>query len=247
MSSRGNAALVNARGVARKGPHLLEETDKQALAGSSNPRDHALLGTTTDYPPATDAKTRGEKAKWMFDTCPRWLSYSGLPQALRATRWVVFRQLVVIDHQTLRLPTRRSGPEGRTFAAPQADLIAATGLGERAVRDALKFLRQTELIIYYKPGAGHGSRGGYWSRFRINTKTLEHLYRYVAPLIRPIHGGLAGADRAKLPEAGIQLYGHQDKLPVVLPWPTVYALLAKAEAGGEPDQQEVARICGLLE
>jgi len=141
------------------------------------------------------------RARLQFSMCPRWLEYSKLPQVLGPTGWAVFRALVVMDHQTLRLKERRHGRGGSIFAVPQADLIAVTGLSDREVRRQVARLAGSKLLSYHRAGTGrHKGGGGQWGRFSINTKTLVILYRYVGPRLRRLHGGTQDLTLAHIPE-----------------------------------------------
>lgn len=189
------------------------------------------------------------RARLQFSMCPRWLEYSKLPQVLGPTGWAVFRALVVMDHQTLRLKERRHGRGGSIFAVPQADLIAVTGLSDREVRRQVARLAGSKLLSYHRAGTGrHKGGGGQWGRFSINTKTLVILYRYVGPRLRRLHGGTQDLTLAHIPEGGIQIYGLEDVGAVKRSFPDLSAAETAKDIGTEPpelDVRKVAEICGI--
>lgn len=181
--------------------------------------------------------------------CPRWLEYSGLPQALGATRWAVFRGLVVLDHQTLGMKGRRRGGGQKSFMVPRRDLVELTALSVSSVQRALMALQDTKLLVRYRAGQGRQKgAGGRWSEFQINTDTLVALYRYVGPRLRPMQGGIEDVDRKELPAGGIQIYGRQDFGAVHVPWEALSAAQTSKAISEEAEPIEVARvaeICGI--
>jgi len=193
--------------------------------------------------------TRPRSPILQLAVCPRWLEYSGLPQALGATKWAVFRALVVLDHQTLGMEGRRRGKARRSFAVPHRDLVAITGLKERCIRETLGYLAGTALLARYKAGLGRQKgAGGRWSEFEMNVETLVALYRYVGPRLRPIQGGTADVQRKDLPSAGIQIYGREQFGAVHVPWEKLSAAETSKAIGEEPEPIEIFRVaemCGL--
>lgn len=189
-----------------------------------------------------------ERAKLQFSMCPRWLEYSGVPQALGGTRWAIFHAVIVLDHQTMPIKSRRRGRGGKAFVAPHRDIIATTGRSEAAVKRALGYIQGTKLIEYYKPGQGRQKgMGGRWSQIQVNTGTLVQLYRYVGPRIRPMHGGMAGIERSKLPDRGMRIYGY-GAMAVELKWEDLSTIQTWARADQEAEEidlERIAEICGL--
>ncbi|HUU97218.1 MAG TPA: hypothetical protein VM487_15885, partial [Phycisphaerae bacterium] len=155
-----------------------------------------------------DASPSMFEAVFQYSLCPRWLVYSGLPKALGATQWAVFRAIVELDHQTSKLPGRRGGKDHCLFRVPQSDIVSATGLTERTVRRSVSVLRETKLLGHYKPGGGRqAGAGGSWCTFGVNTSTINDLFAYVIPMLMRIHGGILNVPRSQLPPGGITIYG----------------------------------------
>lgn len=151
-------------------------------------------------------------AKRQFQVVYRWILFSGLPSVLKNSEWAVFRALMEFDHQTARMDKRRHGQQGLIFAVPQEDIVAVTGFGERVVRTATYALHQeTRLLPHYKRGTGGNARWTHWGHYQIGTKAIRDLFVYVAPLLRPHHGGLWGYSEEQLREVGdLQIYGDID-------------------------------------
>lgn len=180
--------------------------------------------------------------------CPRWLEYSGLPQALGATVWAVFRALVVLDHQTLGMKGRRRGKGRKGFTVPHEDVIAMTGLSLSSLQRALVRLQQTSLLARYRAGRGRlQGAGGRWSEFQINTDTLVALYRYVAPRLPPMHGGIQDVDRKELPAGGIQIYGREEFGAVHIPWEKLSAAQTSKAIEEEAEAIEIERVAEICE
>ena len=192
--------------------------------------------------------TRPRSPILQLAVCPRWLEYSGLPQALGATRWAVFRALVVLDHQTLGMEGRRRGKQRWAFAVPQRDLIAMTGLTDRTIRRAMQLVAASKLLRRYRPGRGREkSAGGQWGEYEIDTDTLVSLYRYVGPRLAPLHGGTQGVARNQLPDE-IQIYGREELHGVCVDWKDLSMGQDSKRIGEEPevlDAHRVAEICGF--
>ena len=182
---------------------------------------------------------------WQISLIPRWLLYSGLPQALGPTRWAVFAALVQLDHQTAGLPTRRRGADAAAFVAPQRDVVAATGYSESSVRRALVSLARTDLLSVYRPGGGRQEgAGGAWCTFGIERTTMLRLAEYVMPRIMPMHGGVRGLSANELPGHGLHVYGWRDD-PVVLSTDKLFRLAYAGDEPEEPELEQIIEICGL--
>lgn len=187
------------------------------------------------------------KILWQFDFIPRWMKYSGLPQALGGTGWAIYRALVEMDHQLMNVEARRHGKRGLGFAAPQEDIITQTGFGERAVRNHLRALESSGLVrIHTGQGCGEGGWGR-WSHYWIEREPLTRLFKYAAPRLRPIHGGFAGYTHKDLPDGGVRIYGLNDHpLAEVISWETLFAMKADLATKPEaPDPEQVKVACGL--
>jgi len=188
--------------------------------------------------------------KFRFDSFPRWLSYSGLPQALGPADWSVFKAVVELDHQCMRRPKGRkglrSGKGNTTFAMPQGNIVEMTGLSPRAVRYSLNRLTETALLDY-APGKGRS-----WCEFTVNTKTLLALFSYVAPLLRPAHGGLWNVGAEALPDEGERIYGQAEAEGVIvkaawLSWEKLWALQKTAATIEHPTLPEVERVAEICQ
>jgi len=205
-------------------------------------RPNAAPGQSASPSPA---ETRGQ-----ISVMPRWLQFSGLPQALGATRWAVFQAIVQLDHQTLGLASRRIGRDAGAFAAPQRDLVAITGLNQRTVGRTCQTLATTHLLGTYSPGGGRlAGAGGRWCKYAVNRDTMAALAQYALPRIMPLHGGIRGQRVNDLPRRGMRIYGLEDLAPLLLSTEELFLVAHRsgqaAEDPGDPDVVEVARICGL--
>lgn len=183
-----------------------------------------------------------------YDISWRWMRHSGLAGVMDRSVWLIWREIMEIDHQTMRMPSYRRGKDGAIFRCPHRTLVRTTGLSERSVRGACAYLATTELLSYYRPGTGsaHG-RAARWSEFGVNGDTLKRLYAYVGPRLPTITGGIWGLKRRELPEA-IRIYGMKERISVVLQWEELSAMQTWAEMEDEPPEiepDELRRICGL--
>ena len=198
--------------------------------------------------PGEGDQSDGADALYQFDMFPRWLKFSGLPQALGGTDWAVYRALIELDHQVMPIASRRFDDGGWTFTAPQADVVAVTGLVERTVRNALRRLRASALLSYRHGYGSMDGRRGRWSSYRIECEPLTRLFLYVAPRLRPAHGGFAPWGVKPVPEAGVRIYGQRDHFTVIVPAEEVIAVCTQPDAPTTPeapDADVVAEICGI--
>lgn len=163
--------------------------------------------------------------------------------------WFIWREIMEIDHQTMRMPSYRRGKDGAIFRCPHGVLMTTTGLSESSVTRACGYLATTDLLSYYRPGTGSITGiAARWSEFAVNGETLKRLYAYVGPRLPTIAGGIWGLKRRELPEA-IRIYGMTGRISVVLKWEELSAIQTWAEmAEDEPpeiEDDELRRICGL--
>lgn len=212
----------------RSADDILAETEAKNDAGNSTGEDH-----------------QQPQALFQYDAFPRWIKYSGLPQALGPNRWSVFRTLVEIDHQTLKLESRRHGQNCQTFACPQTDILRATGCSYSTVRRVLQSLLETDLLAHYKPG-----KGGSWSHFEINIEILRKVFEYVAPRLRPIHGGIWNLNMTtdENRQEGLHIYGRTDSLtvPIICNWARLRVIQKKYDGKPkDPDLETICEICGI--
>ncbi len=202
--------------------------------------------------PGEEGSPSRDTGQFRFNVFPRWLLFSGLPQVLGPVRWAVFRAIVELDHQTMGMGGRRSGPDGCHFRVPRQDIWAMTGLSLSSVQRSLADLSDTGLLTCYTPGKGRqDGGGGSWGTYGVNIETLQKLFAYVIPMVLEVHGGLLGVPLEKFPPEGIKIYGF-DEYSVVDTWENLCAFRArhlKTSASPDklqyPDPQRVAEICGL--
>ncbi len=190
--------------------------------------------------------------RWQFNLVPRWLLYSGLPQALGPIRWAVFQALVQVDHQTMGLDNRRRGKDKVKFAVGNEELSRISAVADP--RRAIRFLRtSTKLLSYWRPGIGGALKGraqARWSEYEVNRKTLLELYRYVAPRLTVSEGGVQTLAQEK-PPLGMLVYGlpnpNRMDIPGLKLKPEAVAGLRDAGIDIEDPVSlgEVRRICGV--
>jgi len=161
---------------------------------------------------ADDRQQQLLPAQQQLDILPRWLRWSGLPQVLGPTAWAIYQALVMTDHQTMGLPSRRHY-DGLAFEVTQGELEQVTGFCERTVRRQVGDLFARGLLEAYRE-----SRAGKPGWVQIDREILRHLYRYVGPILRPEHQGLRGYDLHRNAEGGYLIYGFPTRHPLVLDW-----------------------------
>lgn len=186
-------------------------------------------------------------AQW--DISWRWLKHSGLGSLLRPAVWLVFRDIVEADHQTMGMPSYRRGRDGAGFRLKHEGLMRTTGFTQRSVTRACAYLATTDLLSYYRPGTGTADgTSERWTEFGVNTETLKRLYAYVGPRLPSICGGIWGMSKRDLPGGGIRIYGITRSKSVCMTWENLFTFQTWVPAEGEPagiDLEEVARICAL--
>lgn len=196
----------------------------------------------------TSDATQTARPQWEHDQPPRWLRYSRLAQALQLPRdWLLFYLLVILDHQTARLGSRRRPPEKRGFVAPHRALVLGSGLSPRTVHRGLAELAQTKLLKRYAPGRGRDKRGGRWSEFEVDRDTIKALYFYVAPHLTREEGGLSGGTIGTWPGDGLLIYGVPKHGELVFSLERMSAAASLAHEQSGIDLSEIRRICGIPE
>jgi len=192
-----------------------------------------------------NAASDRKQAKWHWDRSPRWIRYSGLPQALGAATWAVLLSLMLAEERTRNLRARKRAAKPARFRVSQAELVRTTGLPLRNVKRAVRKLVGSGLLSFYERGRGHrGKPETRWSCFELNLETLRQLYLYVGPLMAVAHDGISGKTRTQLPEAGMLIYGDR-KTGAVVTWPELSTVRREGKAPEDPDVERVREICGL--
>lgn len=177
-----------------------------------------------------------------FDAMPRWLRWSGLSQVIGPTAWAIYQALVMVDHQTMGLPSRRHGREGMAFEVRQEALERGTGFGERAIRLQTLELRSRGLLCDYRRGiAGHPSR------YEICRPLLVDLYRYVGPILEPEHQGIRGVALRQNLEGGLIIYGYHDQRPLIAHWEQLSTWQHQSLQAALPEVPKVDRIRAIVE
>lgn len=179
-------------------------------------------------------------AQQQLDVLPRWLRWSGLPQVLGPTAWALYQALVITDHQTMGLPSRRHW-DGRGFEATHDELVAVTGYDRRTVRRHLARLVERGPLSRYQEG-----RGGRASWFEINGDLLRQLYRYVGPILRPEHQGLRGCDLHASAEGGYVIYGFMGRYAIIAEWHDLW-MAQRAAEGRLPERPVLAQVRMIVE
>lgn len=190
-----------------------------------------------------------QDARYQFMQLPKWLVYSGAWQAFgrRRTLADVYRALIMMDHSTDGLDTRRHGDDKRTFACANDDIARMVGCDYRTVGRAARDLHEIGLLEVYKPGVLRA-----WSHFRIERGRIVTLYRHVAPRLRKIHGGIQDREIANPDDKALsdtRIYGVENGSkpePVIIGSMEMLKLWqTRPEQPEWPDPEAVAKILGL--
>lgn len=193
------------------------------------------------------------QARFQYTRCPRWIEFSGIAGAWGLRNSApprIYLALIRWDHMLQGMSDRRHGHELRTFAVPNEDVAQMAGVYPDSVGKIAKQLLAAGLLEGYKHGSGKA-----WSHFQINRGPLLELYRYVAPRLRMMHGGVwnvePGSKAARKALGTTQIYGGVTD-PPSLPEPLtideigMLKLWQQRPAKPEwPDPREVARILGI--
>lgn len=223
------------------------DDDVQAEVPEPDPDNQGQVPARTAMGGAT-ADTDRQRAKWQYDTFPRWLRHSGLPQVLGPSCWMVFEYLVVIDDQRhalrpYQVPTSAQGD----FVLTHGQIADGTGLSKWTVRRNLRNLAPSKLLSHYE--VGPGGRGGLKrssSRFGIDREVIVELFLYAGPRTATLLGGISGLDSTdKDIQAGVVIYGDR-RDGVVVTWQTIKPHLRPSKAPAQLDLDKVAEIIGFV-
>ena len=230
-----DAELRMARTALAKGPHLLNERERDVL------RAAGYGYQLTDLP--------GEDEEIIMPTLqhyalPVWLVHVGLQAPdLLGRYYAAFQALVMLDHQTDCLDARGHGKGGRWFAARVVDVAALAGISRRSAYYHTEKLAEIEALDRQP-----GKKSRAWPHWYIDRERMVDLYRYAAPALRPIFGGIRGQEIRRDDKRVI--YGIDETRRKTLDFAT--AILVTEETGRVKNRDtieaaEVREILGIPE
>lgn len=176
-----------------------------------------------------------------WDAMPRWLRWSGLAQVLGPTAWAIYTALVMTDHQTMHMPSRRHY-DGGAFELRQEALERLTGLGNRSITRHVETLMIRGVLARYRPG-----RAAQASWYAVDRELLTALYRYAGPILPPEYQGIRGIALRDNLEGGVIIYGYHEQMPLTIAWESLWAWQREGLSQGLPEMPLTANVEKIVE